>query len=244
MLSRDELGLMSNVSIAAADAFVLCKERGQEGEAMLSAVAKFYEQIKVFASTNNLGPPPRADQSWLDFDRVKNESDNTAVAVKERAKLLPKVIMYDKESGAPINAQDVRSKTAQEVDISTIPWKEWIQGSVARQLGEKQAQMAAIVVVLNSLHVRGKIHQAPIEVFIDWQTKRNVVRASEDLPAGSLALPPCVPQTSRVYDKSCHPHRVPVTVSERAAVVTAVADGGMPTTRKTGKAICDPSGIV
>ena len=57
MLSINELGLMSNVSIAAADAFVLCKERGQEGEAMLSAVAKFYEQIKVHAAINNLGPP-------------------------------------------------------------------------------------------------------------------------------------------------------------------------------------------
>ena len=37
---------------------------------------------------------------------------------------------------------------------------------------------------------------------------------------------------------------MPITVSERAPVVTAVADGGKPTTRKTGKAIGDPSGIV
>ena len=103
--------------------------------------------------------------------------------------------------------------------------------------------MAAILLVPNSLHAHGNIDQAPLEVLIDWHTKRKVVRASEDLPAGSLALPPCVPQTSRVYDKSCHPHRVPVTVTERSAVVTAVADGGKLNTRKTGKATCDPSAI-
>ena len=156
----------------------------------------------------------------------KRNTVKSAVADNESAKLLPNVIMYDKESGAPFNAQDVRAQTVQEADISTIPWKEWIQGRVARQSGEKQAQMAAILLVLNSLHVRGNIHQAPLEVFIDWHTKRKTVRATEDLPAGSLALPPCVPQTSRGNDKSCHPHRVPVTVSERTSVVTAVADGG------------------
>ena len=175
---------------------------------------------------------------------MKNESDNTAVAVKERAKLLPKVIMYDKESGAPINAQDVRAQTVQGADIITNPWQEWIRGRVARQSGETPTQMAAILMVLNSLHARGNIDQAPLDVFIDWHTNRKVVRASEGLPAGSLALPPCVPHTSRVYDKSCHPHRVPVTVTERSAVVTAVADGWKRYTRKTGQATCDPSAIV
>ena len=67
MLPINELGLMSNVFFAAADAFVLCKERGQEGEAMLSAVAKFYEQIKLHAAENNLGPPPRGptNPGWI-----------------------------------------------------------------------------------------------------------------------------------------------------------------------------------
>ena len=57
MLPIHELGLMSNVSIAAADAFVLCKERGQEGEGMVAAAAKFFEQIKTFAANSNPGHP-------------------------------------------------------------------------------------------------------------------------------------------------------------------------------------------
>ena len=114
-------------------------------------------------------PPPKPKQPWLDFDEMrKKHTGNTAVADKEPAKLLPKVIMYDKESGAPINAQDVRAQTVQEADISTIPWKEWIRGRVARQSGEKTTQMAAIQLVLNSLHARGNIDQAPLDVFIDW----------------------------------------------------------------------------
>ena len=158
------------------------------------------------------------------------------VADKEPAKLLPKVIMYDKVSGAPIHAQDVRAATDQEANISTLPWKEWLRGSVAKQSGEQPTHMAAIQLVLNSLHTRGHIDQAPLDVSIDWHTKRKVVKASEDLPGGSLALPPCVPHTSRMYDKSWHPHRVPITVTERSAVADRKPD-----TRVRWKAACEPS---
>ena len=90
--------------------------------------------------------------------------------------------------------------------------------------------------MLNSLHTRGHIDQAPLDVSIDWHTKRKVVNASEDLLGGSLAFPPCVPHTSRMYDKSWHPHRVPITVTERSAVAERKPD-----TRVRGKAACEPS---
>ena len=128
----------------------------------------------------------------------KKHTGNTVVADKEPAKLLPKVIMYDKVSGAPIHALDVRAATDQEANISTLPWKEWLRGSVAKQSGEQPTHMAAIQLVPNSLHTRGHIDQAPLDVSIDWHTKRKVVKASEDLLGGSLALPPCVPYVSHV----------------------------------------------
>ena len=52
-------------------------------------------------------------------------------------------------------------------------------------------------------------------------SKRKVVKASEDLPVGALALPPCVPKSSGVFDQSTHPHRVRIIVTEKCAV----ADG-------------------
>ena len=228
--------LSSNVACVAAEAFITCKEREKEGDAILSAVAKYFDEIKLFAESEKLDPPAKPDQAWLDFDGMKQrQKDTSAVADKEPAKLLPKVIMYDKETGVPINAQDVRAATGQEADMATVPWKEWLPGRVAQQLCDKATHIAAIQLVLNSLHTRGRIDEEPLDVSIDLNSKRKAVKASEDLPEGSLALPPCVPHASRVYDKSTHPHRVPIVVIEKSAV----ADG-KPHLRVSQKGGCEP----
>jgi hypothetical protein len=102
-------------------------------------------------------------------------------------------------------------------------------------LCDKANHIAAIQLVLNALHTRGRIDQTPIDIIVDLNSKRKVVKASEDLPKGTLALPPCVPHTSRVYDKSTHPHRVPIVVIEKSAV----ADG-RPDTRQREKGAFEP----
>ena len=104
-----------------------------------------------------------------------------------------------------------------------------------KPLPKKATRMAAIPMVLYSLHSRGRIEMAPIDVSIDLTTNRKVVSASEDLPVGALALPPCVPKTSSVLDKSDHPHGVPIVVTEKSAV----ADG-RPGQRQSVKATCEP----
>ena len=100
---------------------------------------------------------------------------------------------------------------------------------------EKAAHMAAIQMVLHSLHTRGRTAMAPIDVSIDLSNNRKVVKSSEDLPAGALALPPCVPKTSSVLDKSVHPHRVPIVVTDKSAVADM-----RPDTRKSEKGACEP----
>ena len=130
----------------------------------------------------------------------------------------------------PQFAQDVSVATDQQANIATVPWKEWLRGRVAQTLDDKATHMAAIQLVLHSLRSRGRIDDAPIDVSIDLTTKRKVVKSSEDLPKGTVALPPCVPHTSRVYDKSTHPHRVPIVVTEKSAVADAT-----PPTRKSVK---------
>ena len=148
---------------------------------------------------------------------------------------MPRVILYDAETGQPQNAQHVRGATDQKANIATVPWQEWLRGSVAKHLCDKTTHMAAMQLVLHSLHVRGRIEEAPINVSVDLNKNRRVVTASEDLPKGTLALPPCVPHTSRVYDKSTHPHRVPIVVIEKSAV----ADG-RPDTRQREKGAFEP----
>ena len=129
--------------------------------------------------------------------------------------------MYDEVKGLPTNAQDIRVVTGREAIIASLPWKEWLRGSVAKNMSNKAAHTAAIQVVLHSLHLRGRVDEAPIDVSIDLTTRRKVVKASEDLPVGTLALPPCVPKSSGVFDQSNHPHRVRIIVTEKCAV----ADG-------------------
>ena len=118
----------------------------------------------------------------MDFDEVKQRNKaKTAVAVKpEPAKLMPKVILYDATTGVPTNAQDVRAAQAQSTDIVVVPWKQWLGGRAAQTLPEKATHMAAILMVLYSLHTRGRIEMAPIDVSIDLTKHRKVVASSED----------------------------------------------------------------
>ena len=79
---------------------------------------------------------------------------------------------------------------------------------------------------------------ATIDVRIDLGNKRKVVYATEDMPLGTLALPPCVPKTSNVYTTSTHPLRVPIVVSEKSAVAderpdTKVTKGPVEPRQKT-----------
>ena len=67
---------------------------------------------------------------------------------------------------------------------------------------QKATAMAAILLVLYSLHVRGRIDQAPLELRIDLIKIRKVVKQCGRLPKGTLTLPPCVPNAYRVCDKS------------------------------------------
>ena len=65
--------LTANVAVAAADAFIMCKEREKEGDAMMSAVAKHLDEINVFAASMARDPPPEA-RAGLDGFR-RNEAE-------------------------------------------------------------------------------------------------------------------------------------------------------------------------
>ena len=67
-------------------------------------------------------PSPKPEEPWLDFvEFKKRNTDKSAVADKEPAQLMPKVIMYGEQLGLPINAQDVRAAPGKEANISTFP---------------------------------------------------------------------------------------------------------------------------
>ena len=49
--------LSANVACAAAEAFIMSKANEKEGDAMVLAVAKYYDEIKLFAEGAGLAPP-------------------------------------------------------------------------------------------------------------------------------------------------------------------------------------------
>ena len=118
--------MTANVACAAAEAFIMSKANEKEGDAMVLAVAKYYDEIKLFAESAGMAPPPKPDQTWMDFDEVRQRNKaKAAVAVKEEpATLMPKVIMYDATTGEPTTAQDVRVAPDQISNIATAPWEE------------------------------------------------------------------------------------------------------------------------
>ena len=49
--------LTANVACAAAEAFIMCRANEKDGDAMVLAVAKYYDEIKLFAEGAKLAPP-------------------------------------------------------------------------------------------------------------------------------------------------------------------------------------------
>ena len=210
--------LSANFHCAAAEAFILRKEPRQEKDAILDAVSKYYEEITGFAASHGL-EVPKPGESWIDFVATRRRRESkAAVAKPETQRLLPKLIEYDEDTGLPMNAQDIKVATPKHQNIAIVPWREWLGGRVAKELDQEATHMVAITMVLHSLHTRGNIEAALVDVSIDLDKSRKVVTASEDLPPGTLSLPPCAPKMAKAYTASVHPHRVAIVVTDKSAV--------------------------
>ena len=68
-------------------------------------------------------PPRKPEQAWMDFEEMRQRNkDNTAVADKEPATILPTLIMYVQETGVPQIAQDAKvAKDDQQSNIAPVP---------------------------------------------------------------------------------------------------------------------------
>ena len=207
--------ILANAHCAATEAYITCKDPRQEKNVILKAVAKYFEKIQTFAKDQGLTVPAPLEP-WIDFSNCK--TTDAVVPASAPPRLLPKLIEYDEVTGAPINQQDVKATKAKQVHRVIIPWTEWLTGAVAKTMDDEQSHMAAIQLVLKSLHVRGGVETASIDVSIDVGSNRRLVTASADLAPGSLVLPPCVPKTARAYKTSVHPQRVAIVVTEKSAV--------------------------
>ena len=81
--------LAANVACAAAEAFVMCKEPPKEGGAMMSAVAKYFDEIKLFAGSAGREPPPEARAGLDGFRRNEAEEQGQYRSRGQRASKAP-----------------------------------------------------------------------------------------------------------------------------------------------------------
>ncbi len=203
--------LQTNVACVAAEAFINRKKSDETTDVLVKAVAPFFDEIRQHLGGAELPAPGGDELAWITFDAVASAGG--------RERLLPKVIQYDEGVGAPVTEQDTRVDTARGGQTAVaVPWKAWLQSSAAQELDEQSGNVAAVTMVLRSLHHNGKVADQDVEVTLDMDSKQRIAKASADLEAGSLELPPCVPASGRVHATSTHPQRVAVTVTNKDVV--------------------------
>lgn len=231
MADQRKAALHANVACAAAEAFITVTKVGGHRKALVAATAKFHQEMKTFAESENRQlPTPPLD--WMTFTAVAAEATKEAEAAVVAAaavaaankRLLPKVISYDFATGAPVTTQDSRSeeegRDGRDEEIA-VPWREWHQSAAAQDLDVNAADAGAVAIILRSMHATGgEVSEAPVQV--TWSLAgdgrkgvRLRVRALKALKAGELELPPCVPKGCKAHATSIHPSRVAIRVTMR-----------------------------
>ena len=224
---KERTAFSASVACVAADAFIACKRSENLKETLLQATKKYWCDVADRLAAKI--PPelcPAAEQAWLNFAAVAEpkakaspagkKAANAEAAVPER--LLPRVILYDDATDAPMGEQDTREEEKKEsaVALVRVPWKEWMASEVAQNLDEAASIGAAATLVLRSLHHRGKVHMQNIDVMMNLETKQKTVVAVAELKPDTLQLPPCTPVAcGRVITTSSHPLRVAIGISQR-----------------------------
>ena len=219
---KERLMFSASVACVAADAFIACKRSENLKETLLKATKKYWREVaERLAAKIPPGECPVAEQAWLNFAAVAEAKAKASPAGKQAAvaeRLLPRVILYDDATDAPMGEQDTREEEEKEsaVALVRVPWKEWMASEVAQNLDEKASLGAAATLVLRSLHHKGNVHMQDIDVKLNLETKQKTVVAVAELKPDTLQLPPCTPVAcGRVITTSSHPLRVAIGISQR-----------------------------
>ena len=224
---KERTAFSASVACVAADAFIACKRSEYLKETLLQATKKYWCDVADrLAAKIPPGQCPVAEQAWLNFAAVAEPKAKASPAGKKAAKpeaavaerLLPRVILYDDATDAPMGAQDTREEEEKEsaVALVWVPWKEWMASEVAQNLDEAASLGAAATLVLRSLHHKGNVHMQDIDVKLNLETKQKTVVAVAELKPDTLQLPPCTPVAcGKVFTTSSHPLRVAIGISQR-----------------------------
>ena len=94
-----------------------------------------------------------------------------------------------------------------------LPWRGWPMQAAGRIMDKAEAEMAAALSILLSLRFFHVASDEPIDVIMDTVSGEKKVAAKQDIEAGQLHLPPCIPKALKIIKRCTHPQRVGTTVS-------------------------------
>ena len=230
------IAFLSNVDVAASEAFCVEKREKFRKQAMLKAIVKYYEQLHDKASEKlpEKASLEKTKFEWIDFAScLGSQPEVKTAAVADEIALKPKVLHFDEATGELVGAGQARreekDKKGENASVP-VPWRDWQSLDLRSALGAPEADMAAALLVLRMLHTAELT--APIQIMYDPVAKTVRVIAKEDIPERSLELPPCVPKASKIFKESTHPRRVEIGVvhqtaaSARKRVASKTSQGG------------------
>ena len=160
MTAQSRIKLLANIDICCADTFYAAKEPklkyGEQKiqELLLEKTQQYLAPLGLEGDEEKLkSMTGRAD--WILFKKDAEREAKTAVAERNTA---PKVIQFDEITGAQLNQQvdfpapaPQEKARKQEQPPVKLPWRQWLS-ETGSSLGDKEADKAAAVAVLNSLH--------------------------------------------------------------------------------------------
>jgi len=216
LLPQSRNKLLANVDVSATDAFWLAKDAKQKNgvekiqSLLLEATHKYWETLDK--QSEGKGQPTHP---WI----LYKKKEEAAVLEKD---VKPAVIHFDEHSGAQLNVQVEFPKEAKEKkEAIRVPWRLWrLQ---CNELGSEEADMAAAVAVLHTLHEKIDTETQSIEVWL--LDGRAMVTASGKVPAQSMLLPPCVPKSSKVHLITEHPYAISLVLKVMRSTEDSVQNG-------------------
>ena len=139
-----------------------------------------------------------AEHSWIDVKKFA-EKAATAVAEQEERSSAATVIKFDEQSGEQLNEQlQFPEVTKEPKETIALLWREWINHNAS--LGAMEADIAAAVAVLHSLHECFDVGSQKTVVF--YEEKHQTVVTTSTVPPGGIWLPPCVPNHSKASGRN------------------------------------------
>ena len=105
-----------------------------------------------------------------------------------------------------------KTKKKEVVGAYRLPWREWRGGAGCALMGQKTADMASAVAVMQHLHGSFPVEDEPIDMMYREGVGPYVI-TNDDIAENVIKIPPCVPKQAKVFERSEHPQAVMITVT-------------------------------